>query len=136
VSLFVLDASVALAWCFRDEATPETDALAVRANSGGFVVPPLWHLEVANILVGSERRGRATPLQVQSAFALLEKFKVETDERGGDRLSDAIGLARHHRLTVYDATYLELAIRRNAPLATLDKALVTAARQVGLTVLP
>ena len=131
---FVVDASLALAWCFDDEATAATDALLVRAAAEGMVVPPLWFLEVANALLTAERRGRLTPEQTLEVLTRLAALPAERD--GADVSPTAVlALARAQRLTAYDAAYLELAIRRGLPLATLDGELRRAGGAVGVPLL-
>lgn len=133
----VLDGSVAIAWCFLDERTPSVDALHVRVGQGGAIVPAIWPLEVANVLLLAVRRGRLTPAnKVLAVEALLDlAILTETDT---DRYvwSDITRLAEKHRLTAYDASYLELALRRRLPLATLDAALTRAATAEGIPTLP
>ena len=131
---FVVDASVALAWCFDDEATAATDALLGRAAAEGVVVPPLWFLEVANALLTAERRGRLTPEQTLEVLSRLGALPAERD---GAAVSPTavLALARAQRLTAYDASYLELAIRRGLPLATLDGELRRAGEAAGVPLL-
>ncbi|MEW6598120.1 MAG: type II toxin-antitoxin system VapC family toxin [Pseudomonadota bacterium] len=129
----VLDASVALAWCFQDE----TSALAERALdelvvSGG-VVPGLWRLEVANALKMAVRRGRMTLAQRDQALADLADLAVAVDvETDTQAWTATLTLADRFNLTLYDAAYLELAQRRNLPLASLDTALCNASQTLGL----
>lgn len=136
MSAFVLDSSVALCWCFADEATPETDRVLQRARDEGAVVPSLWRLEIANVLVGAERRGRATRAEVDAALSLLGALNLEIDSETDLRaLVEIAGLARDERLTTYDACYLDLALRRGLPLATHDRELAGAARRRGVLLL-
>lgn len=125
---------MALAWCFEDEATTRTDALLVRAADGGFVVPSLWFLEVANALLSAERRGRLDPEQTLELVSRLQELPAERDPAAVPP-SAVLALARTHRLTAYDAAYLELAIRRSLPLATLDQDLQRACGTAGVTAL-
>lgn len=132
----VLDASVALSWCFADEATPATEDVLRRVAAGSFVVPGLWFTEFANALLMGERRGRITAEKSTAAFVMLSSMACEVDPVSASVVFGRIAaLARTHLLTVYDATYLELAIRRELPLATTDKALRTAARGCGVQLL-
>jgi predicted nucleic acid-binding protein len=134
---FVLDASLTLTWVFGDEATAETDRLAERVRDHGAVAPSIWPLEVLNVLVGAERRGRMSEADLRDAVTALRALPVEVEASPGGRVwNDVVMLARQEKLTIYDASYLELALRRGLPLATLDKDLRAAAvRQEG-TVLP
>src|SRR5262245_60183653 len=118
---FVLDGSVAMAWCFHDEADPYADAIAQRFPQVEAVVPALWHLEVANALLMGERRKRSTEADTANWLAFLNSLSITVDDETTARAwSDVLRLARTHNLTTYDAAYLELALRRGLPLATLD----------------
>ena len=133
MTAFVCDASVALSWCFVDEAGPETDALLEIARIQGAVVPDLWRLEIANVIAAAERRGRITITMARGFLNALNALPL-TVERGTERraFSELFQIARGEALTVYDAVYLDLAQRRSLPLATKDRALATAARRNGL----
>lgn len=133
---FVVDCSLAVTWCFEDEASPEGDALLERMQEEGAVVPALWHLEIGNVLLQAERRGRITPADQAARIELLRKLPVDTDaETTARALTEILSLARAQRLTTYDAAYLELAARRGWPLATKDRELRDAAVQLGVEVL-
>ncbi|WCT74782.1 type II toxin-antitoxin system VapC family toxin [Sphingomonas naphthae] len=133
---FVVDASMALAWHFADEAHGFADGVLERTLAEPIVVPRHWWLEVANGALMGERRGRSLPAQTARFEARLAMIDVETDEEGGgDIFARILPLARAHRLTVYDAVYLELAERRGLALATLDRDLGDAARAIGVEVL-
>jgi predicted nucleic acid-binding protein len=127
----VVDASIMLAPALKE--THPTSALAFAGmEQGDWVVPSLWWFELRNVLVVSERRGRITE-QETSEF-LQEISHLAIIDRSPDEVS-IMALARRHRLSVYDAAYLELALRERAPLATLDAALADAARREGVPVL-
>ena len=132
----MIDASVALAWCFGDERTEATVSLLERLQTDAAAVPNLWHLEVANGLALAERRGRITPAESAELIALLEMIEIvvdgETPVRAFTRVLD---LAREERLTAYDAAYLELAMRLGLPLASKDADLCDAAERLGVSVL-
>ena len=137
MSAFVLDASIAIAWCFEDEADPAVDGLLDSLKAQGAVVPALWPLEVTNVLLQAERRGRITMVTVDGRRAAFEALPITVDTTSWLRTGAAIlGLARLHGLTIYDAAYLELATRQRLPLATRDKALGRAAAAVGVVTLP
>lgn len=129
MSGFVLDASIALAWCFDDEATDETTALLDRMERESAHVPSLWHVEVAI----SGRKGRLSPARAAEFAALIDALPILVDEETpGRALREILDLARHERLTAYDAAYLELAMRQGLPLATRDEELREAAERVGV----
>jgi predicted nucleic acid-binding protein len=128
VTGFVLDASVAVAWCFEDESTPAAWALLDRLRAAPGHVPALWALEIGNILLGAEKRRRITQARTVEFLGILGDLDIRVDpELPGRAFRDVLPLARERRLTTYDATYLELAMRLGLPLATKDKALARAA---------
>jgi predicted nucleic acid-binding protein len=128
---FVLDASVTLAWCFEDEATAQTDAVLEQLAGDSAVAPPLWELEVINVLLLAERRGRITESQAARFVALLAQLPILIDPAGVD-MASILAAGRHHRLTAYDAAYLVLAEREGIPLATTDAELRAAAEAAGV----
>ena len=128
--LFVLDASVTLAWCFEDEANAHALDILERLEEGEAVAPALWVLEVGNALLGAERRGRLTQAESTYFLELLRRLPIRIEETPHPRSwGEILSLARNHRLSTYDATYLDLAMRLGIPLATLDDALREAAAQ-------
>ena len=133
---FVLDASVALAWCFEDENTPSARQILARLRAEAASVPATWPIEVANVLALAERRRRITPADSAEFIARLEDVAIlvdgETSSRAFGRVLD---LAREERLTAYDAAYLELAMRLGVPLASKDANLCNAAQRLGVSVL-
>jgi len=119
----VIDSSVALTWCFEDEASPEADMLLERVCDNEPVVPALWHLELANVFLLAGKRGRITTGEVTTRLELIVELPITTDHETAARtaLSDCSGAAE--ALTAYDAAYLKLAIRRGLPLSSRDEAL-------------
>lgn len=131
----VLDASIALSWCFEDEGSGEALQVLERLRGDEAVVPPLWSLEVANGLLTAERRRRLDAEAVVRAGDLLLSLPIVVEPAARTRpLTTVLPLARKYKLSAYDAAYLELALRRNIPLATLDRSLGSAARTAGLEV--
>ena len=130
----VPDASATLTWCFEDEAMAWTDALLADLRTGGeAIVPAHWPAEVANALLIAVRRGRISREKTNRIFLDLRALPIRIDPKGSETLFDQVfKLADHYRLTIYDAGYLELAIREGLPLATLDKELRMAARASGV----
>ncbi|WP_446742070.1 type II toxin-antitoxin system VapC family toxin [Silvibacterium acidisoli] len=126
----VLDSSVSLAWFYAEEATEKTDEVAKLLAQSGAWVPPLWKLEIANILESGIRRGRNDISFRDQALTDLALMPINIDaETAVHAWSRTLALAHQHKLTVYDAAYLELALRRSLPLATLDKDLRKAAHK-------
>lgn len=132
----VLDSAAALAWVLPGEGGAGADAALDLVTEKGALVPALWRLEVANVLLMAERRKRITYEQRVRALAGLEQLPIASDPETVARAwAGTIDLAAAHGLTVYDAAYLELALRTGLPLATLDRALIQAAAGVGVTVI-
>jgi predicted nucleic acid-binding protein len=122
---FVVDASVAACWLMPDERHPFANAAFARIASDPAIAPVLWRFELRNLLMVNERRGRLDAAKTARALRLLRALPITIDSAEDE--DTLMELARQHRLTVYDAAYLELALRRGLPLATLDTALANAA---------
>ncbi len=135
---FVPDASVTVAWVHPVQGDAMTDALLTRIEEGAeIVVPTLWFVEVANVLLGLERRRRLAGRERREALERLTALRPVLDLDGArSAFGTTSELAAKHGLTVYDATYLELAQRRRFALATRDRPLRTAARRCHVEVLP
>ena len=133
MAAFVLDSSVTLAWYLPDESGSASAALLERAAAEGVAVPGLWPLEIANALLMAERRGRIAAAARVRALGALRRLPISVDSETAERAwADALTLATAHRLSVYDAAYLELAVRRRLPLATFDRDLRAAASALDL----
>jgi predicted nucleic acid-binding protein len=123
---FILDASVTISWYLAEEAAPIGRRAFAQLGAAGAEAPILWWFDVRNALVVNERRGRLDAAATTGILAHLEALPIRLDvDQDGEGV---LALARAHRLTVYDAAYLELALRADAPLATLDGQLARAAR--------
>jgi len=133
---FVVDNSVALAWCFEDEQTEAIMSLLDRVCDEGANAPQLWPIEALNGLLMAERRKRIDSVLRRRLTGFLQALPIEIDtETAGLTWTEIAELAERHRLTSYDATYLELALRLGLPLATTDKALAAAAASAGVSLL-
>ena len=132
VGFFVLDASVTAAWCFADEATAASQALRRRLVDTTAVVPRLWHTESANMLLVAERRRRISAARCAELLGFLSAIPLKTEDEYQRIRGQVIDLARKHRLTTYDAIYLDLALYQAIPLATRDKELRRAAKSTGV----
>ena len=133
MSRSVIDASIALSWCFEDEATPETDRLFEQVRDDGAIVPGLWHLELANVLLQAEKRKRISAEDVATRLRLISVLPIATDRETSARAwQDTLSIARVEGLTAYDAAYLELAIRLGIPLLSKDDDLIRAAKRRGI----
>ena len=130
---FVLDNSVALAWCFEDEHTPALLALLRRVEESGAIAPNLWPLEAVNGLLMAQRRGRLDAARRRRLQTFVEMLPITIDGETTTRVWTVTArLAEEWRLSAYDAAYLELADRRGLPLASLDRQLRNAASGLGV----
>jgi len=127
---FVIDASVTACWLLPDEGHDVATAAFARLITDHALVPGLWWFEMRNLFIVNERRGRLDNEKTSRALSLLSELPIRLDHAPNS--ASVLHLARRHRLTVYDATYLELAQREVAPLATLDDALTRAAKAEGV----
>ena len=127
---FVVDNSVVMAWCFLDEAAHYADAILGMLVQGTALVPAIWPLEIGNVLVAAERKKRLSKADSARFLALVTNLPITVVQESPERmLTEIVALARMYQLSTYDATYLDLAMREDIPLATMDKALLSAARR-------
>ncbi len=130
---FILGSSMTFAWCFPDEKAPAPEAVLNSLAAARAIVPSLWHLEVANSLLIGDRRKRSTEADTINWLRFLASLPIVIDEETASRAWSAVlVLARSHNLSAYDASYLELAMRRGLSLATLDEKLKGAAKTIGI----
>jgi predicted nucleic acid-binding protein len=135
--LCVLDSSIIGSLFLPDEASARSAKLTRRIGEEGATAPGIWQLETANLFIMAERRKRITPAQRRLLAEAVDSLPVVLQSNLSHKQRDAvIEVAQLHHLTVYDAAYLELALRQNLPLATLDKALRSAAKSAGTALLP
>lgn len=132
---YILDCSTTMAWCFEDEVTPYTETMLTHLNHCSAHVPSIWYLEVANVLLFAEKKGRITKVKASGFIETLRMLPILHDDNAELAMSTTLEIARESSLTIYDASYLELALRLNKPLATLDKALRHAAKQCKVAVM-
>jgi predicted nucleic acid-binding protein len=132
IKRIVLDASVAVAWCFEDEKSHFTEGILDLLSAGTEVLTPsIWPFEVANALLAAERRKRITVARVTALLRRIAGLPISVDPiESGRAFEQILSVARQQNLTEYDAAYLELALRTGFPLATLDDDLKQAARLV------
>jgi predicted nucleic acid-binding protein len=133
VKVFVIDNSVVSGWLLQNQATAYSDAVATLLQTRRAVAPPLLRVEYTNVLRTACKRQRLSAEQAYEMLAMLGELPIDLDSSVsiGPQLLD---LALRHDLTAYDATYLDVALRRGAPIATQDAALANAARAAGLGV--
>jgi len=130
---FVLDASISACWALQDEEDSKAEAAFARIKTDQAVVPSHWWFEIRNILVVNERRRRITASDTGVFLRHLAALRLRVDREPDENV--VLSLARTHSLSVYDACYLELALREAIPLATLDAQLTAAARAEGSVLL-
>lgn len=129
----VLDCSIAMSWCFEDEISDYAENIFNQFNDDGLkaIVPAIWAYEIANVLLVAERKKRLTHLKAIEFKEALNLLDIQIDNEGIQKSSGSIyELAKETQLTIYDAAYLELAVRMNLPLATLDHDLARAIRKL------
>ena len=127
---FVIDNSVVMAWCFEDETSQYADTVLDKLEVSTAIVPSIWPLEVGNVLLVAERKKRLSESDSARFIALLTELPITIEqEPPGRMLKEILALAREHQLSSYDASYLDLAMRKGLPIATLDNGLVAAAER-------
>jgi predicted nucleic acid-binding protein len=132
----VVDNSIVMTWCFKDESNPYTDAILNSLTEAVAVVPGIWPLEVVNVLLVAERRNRLHESDSVRFITLLSQLPIEVERTWPERMmKDLLALGRTNSLSSYDAAYLELAMRQGLPIATLDSKLLEAARRVDIPIL-
>ena len=129
-SAFVLDASIAACWCLNDETNPRAEAALLGIAKHGAVVPALFWFELRNVLLMAERRQRVSDAQTARSLSYISEFNIRIDREPVETMTMCV--ARHPKLSVYDAPYLKLELRQILPLATLDGSLIKAARTEGV----
>ena len=124
-------------WCFENAAHPYADSILQQLAAGDdAIVPVLWFYEASAVLARAKNRGTLAAGKANEFIVELQALNVRADEESAARIfSDVHRLAIAHRLTSYDAAYLELALRRSLPLATLDDALIRASRFAGVSII-
>lgn len=127
---FIIDNSVVMSWCFKDETNKYTDAILDRLAKATAYVPAIWPLEVSNVLLVAERRKRLSQSDSSRFILLLSELPIIVEQESPERMfSEILALAREHKLSSYDASYLDLAMRRGLPIASTDKNILTAAKK-------
>lgn len=130
---FVLDCSMTMAWCFQDEADQKSELVLDALKTRRAIVPQIWPLEVANVLLMAERRKRLSETSSARFLELLMMLPIVIDDNTALRARGVVlSVARQYTLTVYDAAYLDLAMRLQLPLATRDQALKKACKKSGV----
>lgn len=127
---FVIDNSIVMTWCFEDEGNDYAEAVLDSLEVAQAVVPAIWPLELGNVLLVAERKNRLSEAAVVRFLALVNNLPIIVEQESPERmLKEIVALAREHKLSTYDASYLDLAMRLGVPIATQDASLTTAVQQ-------
>lgn len=127
---FVVDNSVVMSWCFRDESSKYADKILYSLEQYEAITPSIWPLEVGNVLLVAERRGRLTKADNIRFLSLINDLPITVQQETADRmLKEILSLARECHISSYDASYLDLAMKNGLPIATQDSGLKKAANQ-------
>ena len=133
---FVIDNSVVISWCFKDQSSRYADTILDRLVESTAVVPPIWPLEVVNVLLVAERRNRLSEADSIRFITLLSQLPISVEQVQPESLMvEILALAREHKLSSYDASYLNLAMNKGVPIATLDKGLRFAAKKAQVPII-
>jgi len=133
---FVVDNSVVMSWCFKDETNSYADAVLDKLSESTAIAPSIWPLEVVNVLLVAERRKRLKQVDSVRFITLLSQLPIVVEDKGSEKvMKDLLALGRTSHLSSYDASYLDLAMRKDCPIATIDKKLMEAAKEVSVTIL-
>jgi predicted nucleic acid-binding protein len=127
---FVIDTSVVMSWCFKDETNRYADGILDFLEEATAMAPSIWPLEVGNVLLVAERKKRLSEADSMRFVTLLSELPIIVEQEPPERMMhEILMLAREHKLSSYDASYLDLAMRKGLSIATIDKNLVAAAKR-------
>ena len=127
---FVIDTSVVMSWCFKDEINRYADVVLDLLEEATAFAPSIWPLEVGNVLLAAERRKRLSEADSVRFVTLLSELPIIVEQEPPQRMiHEILALAREHKLSSYDASYLDLAMRKGLSIATIDKNLIAAAKR-------
>jgi len=133
---FVIDNSVVMSWCFKDETNQYADAILHKLSEAKAVVPSIWPLEVINVLLVAERRKRLSEADSTRFITLLTQLPIIVEpEHSENMMKELLAFASANNLSSYDASYLDLAMKRGYPIATSDNKLIQAARRIEVQIL-
>jgi predicted nucleic acid-binding protein len=134
---FVIDASVVMTWCFKDGVSRYADSILDSLEHFTAITPCIWPLEVGNVLLVAERKNRLSEAASIRFVALLSELPISVDQEPPERtIKEIFALAREHKLSTYDASYLDLAMKKGIPIATLDGRLISAAKRSNVSIMP
>ena len=134
---FVIDNSVVMSWCFKDETSKYADAILHRLSEATAFVPSIWPLEVVNVLLVAERKRRLSEADSTRFITLLTQLPIVVEVGHPERsMKELLIFARANKLSSYDASYLDLAMKSGYPIATLDTKLIQAVRKIDVQIVP
>lgn len=134
IEQFVVDNSVVMSWCFKDETNNYADTVLESLTESAAVVPSIWTLEVVNVLLVAERQNRLGESDSIRFLTLLSQLPIFVEYERPEMMKELLALARSNNLSSYDASYLDLAMRKGFPIATLDKRLIEAAIRIDVPI--
>lgn len=133
---FVVDNSVVMSWCFHDETDKYADAVLGYLENYSAFAPAIWPLEVSNVLLVAQRRNRISQADSSRFISLLTELPIFVEQESPERMfSEIFALGRECKISSYDASYLDLAMRKGLPLATMDKKIILAARKCSVSIM-
>lgn len=133
---FVVDNSVVMTWCFKDKTNQYADAILDCLSDATAFVPSIWPLEVVNVLLVAERKKRLSEADSVRFITLLSQLPIIVEHQRPERLmKDLLALARSNNLSSYEASYLDLSMRKGIPIATVDTRLITASKKTDIPIL-
>ena len=133
---FVIDNSIVMSWCFKDEVSQYADSILDSLEYCTAIVPSIWPLEVGNVLLVAERKKRLSRADSTRFITLLSELPITMDQETPERMiKEIFALAREHKLSTYDASYLDLAMKKGIPIATLDNRLISAAKRSNVSIM-
>ncbi|HEA68279.1 MAG TPA: PIN domain-containing protein [Desulfobacterales bacterium] len=135
VEHFVVDNSIIMSWCFKDETNDYAEIVLSRLTEATAVVPSIWPLEVVNVLLVAERQKRLSESDSVRFITLLSQLPIVVEYERPEMMKELLSLARANGLSSYDASYLDLAMRNGFPIATLDNKLINAAKKSDVPIL-
>jgi predicted nucleic acid-binding protein len=135
IEQFVVDNSVVMSWCFKDETNNYADTVLDRLTELVAVVPSIWPLEVVNVLLVAERQKRLSESDSIRFLTLLSQLPIFVEYERPEMMKELLALARSNNLSSYDASYLDLAMRKGIPIATLDNKLIEVAKRIDVPIL-
>lgn len=135
IEQFVVDNSVVMSWCFKDETNYYADTVLDRFTELVAVVPSIWPLEIVNVLLVAERQKRLSESDSIRFLTLLSQLPIFVEYERPEMMKELLALARSNNLSSYDASYLDLAMRKGVPIATLDNKLIEAAKRIDVPIL-